>query len=79
MPMRNAANEVRVVQAELGLALMRKDLDRAISLMTTDICLLGSKGPAVIGREDARRVYTDLFAKFDVSVTNARCYRGRCW
>jgi uncharacterized protein (TIGR02246 family) len=73
MPIRNASDEVRAVQAELGEALKRKDLDRAISLMTSDVTLLSSKGPPVTGHEAARRLYADLFAKFNISVADAHC------
>ena len=48
MPMSHEA-EARAVQRELGEGLIEKDLDRAIALMTADVTLLGSKGPAVVG------------------------------
>jgi uncharacterized protein (TIGR02246 family) len=65
--------EVRAVQQELGEALTHKDLDRAISLMTIDVTLLGSKGPPLIGRDAARRLYADLFDRFNITVANAHC------
>src|SRR5262249_55413436 len=31
------------------------------------------EGPAVTGREAVRKLYVDLFTKFDVTVTDAQC------
>ena len=73
MPIQNESDKVRAVQAEIGKALIQKDLDRAISLMTTDVTLLGSKGPAVVGHDATRRLYVDLYSKFDITVSNAEC------
>ena len=73
MPIRNAVDEVRAVQAELGGALRRKEIDRALALMTADVTFLAVKGPAVIGQEAVRRLYVDLLANFDITVTDAHC------
>jgi len=73
MPIRNAGDEVRAVQAQLGEALKRKDLDRALSLMTVDVTFLTAKGPPVIGHEAVRRLYADLFATFEITVADAEC------
>ena len=63
--------EIRAVQQELGVALLHKEFDRAVSLMTVDVTLLGSKGLPVIGRDAARRLYADLFDKFTLTIANA--------
>ena len=76
MPIRNAEDQVRAVQAELGKALKRKDLDRALSHMTTDVTFLTDRGPAVIGHEAVRRLYADLFARFELTVADAQCTVG---
>jgi len=73
MPIGNAGDEVLAVQGELGNAIMRKDLDRAVLFMTADVTLLGPMGPAAIGHEAVRRLYADLFNRFNITVSNADC------
>lgn len=73
MPIRNAEDEVRTVLAALGEALKRRDLDGAISLMTADVTFLAAKGSPVTGRDAVRTLYSNLFARFNITVIDAQC------